>query len=526
MSANIPPTCPDTHIFNQMACLCEPKKKALKGKKHKKKLILTAKHKKKLPLPKTPLPKTQKTKKIAAAPTKRCPNGTRRDKKTGECVSQGKTLKKKVGKKTMKPVTKREKVVTVEDATPLEDRYISNAISNVLKASKTKKPSSFIELHAKIRDDLVQNHSFSPSVNKRLVSLRNIKNTSIFGCGLEDVLHGKVAASAKNLKIKMGVSATGKPICVSYKNEKARKLMLNNLAASKSLACGKVVSPLQLQTNCWFNTMYMAFFISDKGRKFFRFFRQLMIEGQQENGTKISPPRLAQAFLLFNAYIESSYNLDDSSKTIMAEGMDTNILIDAIYKSIPKKYKMGGAGFRSPGEYGNPLQFYQSIILYLSNNSIRFFEPDPPEIPSLLVPRHSYRGSYYMPDVIVVKLYDNFPMFKSMVISDTVTTRQPSFTRVYAGHEQLTKGQPKEAKYVLDSAIVRSTNTEHFCALITCNGKQMAFDGGSLVRLGVLQWKSMLNKNAEWIFPTVHGKSDPLKWNFMRSYQQLYYYRV
>ena len=38
MSANIPPTCPDTHIFNQMACLCEPKKKALKGKKHKKKL--------------------------------------------------------------------------------------------------------------------------------------------------------------------------------------------------------------------------------------------------------------------------------------------------------------------------------------------------------------------------------------------------------------------------------------------------------------------------------------------------------
>jgi hypothetical protein len=64
MSANIPPTCPDTHIFNQMACLCEPKKKALKGKKHKKKLILTAKHKKKLPLPKSPLPKTQKTKNL------------------------------------------------------------------------------------------------------------------------------------------------------------------------------------------------------------------------------------------------------------------------------------------------------------------------------------------------------------------------------------------------------------------------------------------------------------------------------
>ena len=413
-------------------------------------------------------------------------------------------------------------MITIKDLTPLEDRNISRAISTVI--SKGRSSSSFKDIAHEVRKELISNKSFSPSVNKRLVSLHNTGNSGIFGCGLEDVLLGKVKASAKTLRVRTKTSASGSPICSNYNTKAAKTLMLNNLAASKKLHCHKVVAPLQLQSNCWFNTMYMVFFISDKGRKFFRFFRQLMIEGQQENGEKISPPRLVQAFFLFNAYIESSYNLDDSSKTIMAEGMDTNILIAAIYKSIPKKYRNVRSGLRSPGEYGNPLHFYQSIILYLSNNSIRFFEPEPPEIRNLLAPHHNYTGRYYMPDVIVVKIYDDYPMYKSMVIADNVTTRQQSFTRIYTGDDPLTEGQSKEAKYVLDSAIVRSTNGEHFCAMITCNGQQMGFDGASLVRLSPMPWKDWINKDISWTFE--YDSSNKLRWDFKKSYQQLYYYRV
>lgn len=501
MSATIEPSCPDTHVLNKDKCLCVAKKKKIVLKKP-----LTAKPKKKPPSPK----KTQKHK-------SRCPNGTRRDKKTGECVSKTGTVKKKASKE--------KKLITVENTTPLDDRLISSAISRTLQDSKL--PQSFADLQQKIKTDLISTRSFSPSVNKRLVSLRNVKNTNIFGCGLEDVLHGKTAAGPKNLKIRLKTSASGAPVCGSYKSAAAKKLMLTNLSASKTLDCSKVVSPLQVQTNCWFNAMYMIFFVSDKGRKFFRFLRQLMIEGKQENGTQIKPPRLAQAFFLFNAYIESSYNLDDSAKTIMAEGMDTNIVIDAIYKSIPKKYK-ADSGFRKPGQYGNPFNYYESMIAYLSNNSLTVMENDAVyNHLAFFEPHHSYYGEYNMPDVIVVKTYDDENKKNTFVAqSDSVKTRQLSFTRIYAGEQPIPKGKPKEAKYVLDSAVVRSTNKQHFCAVLTCNGIQLGFDGASLVRLGNLSWKDYLNNKVSWTFENNLGWKDKLRWNFHSCYQQLYYYRV
>ena len=536
MPTEVPvPSCPPTYIFNRESCVCSPKKPVLK------KLVLKkVKHKEKLCLTAKPRSRSSTPKKLTVKKLQRCPNGTRRNKKTGECVGKNGTAKKAKDKPKdkakekpkdkpkdkAKPKAKEEKLITVKNTTPLDDRLIGDAISRTLKASPTKKPATFMELLANVRQDLIRSKSFSPSVNKRLVSLRDVKNSNIFGCRLEDVLHGKTGPTPKNLKIKIGVSARGNPICVSYKTDEAKKLMLNNLAASKSFACGKVVAPLQLQTNCWFNTMYMVFFVSDKGRKFFRFLRQLMIEGRQEKGYVIKPQKLAQAFFLFNAYIESSYNLDDSAKTITAEGMDTNVLISSIYNSIPKKYKKGsGSGFRGPGSYGNPLQFYQSIIHYLWNDSLMLYDVEPLDIAPFLEPSHRYTDEYYMPDVIVIKTYDNVPMFKDKVLSESVTTQQLEFTRIYDG-EYLPKGKSKEAKYVLDSAIVRSTNQEHFCALITCNGEEMAFDGGSLSRLGGLEWKSYLNKPVSWTFEDSQGKISDLRWNFMSSYQLLYYYRA
>tara|TARA_B100000683_G_C12504810_1_gene558799 strand:+ start:1093 stop:2667 length:1575 start_codon:yes stop_codon:yes gene_type:complete len=524
MSVNIPPSCPDTHIFNKDACLCEPKRVKIKTQKQKKKLILTAKRQR------SASPKKTQKKHLEKKPIekrKRCPNGTRKDKKTGECVSKTATLKRVIKKKQTKKATQQKQLITVENTTPLDDRLISRAISDIIKESPVKKTISFKEIIPKISADLVKTRSFSPSVNKRLVSLRNVKNTNIFGCGLEDVLHGKVDAVPKNLKIKLKTSASGKPVCGSYKSAAAKKLMLTNLAASKSFECGQVVSPLQVQTNCWFNAMYMIFFVSDKGRKFFRFLRQLMIEGRQENGTQIKPPRLAQAFFLFNAYIESSYNLDDSAKTIMAEGMDTNILIDAIYKSIPKKYR-DLPGLRKPGQYGNPFNYYKSIISYLSNNSLTIMENDAVyDNLAFFKPHHSYTGEYNMPDVIVVITYDDEHKHnKYQAQSESVKTRQLSFTRIYEGEKPIPKGKPKSVGYILDSAVVRSTNKQHFCSLITCNGQQMGFDGASLVRLGNISWKDYLNNKVSWTFEINLGLEDKLRWNFHSCYQQLYYYRV
>jgi len=84
-----------------------------------------------------------------------------------------------------------------------------------------------------------------------------------------------------------------------------------------------------------------------------------------------------------------------------------------------------------------------------------------------------------------------------------------------------------DAKYQIDSAVVRDTSQQHFCATITCEGKEMGYDGMSFHRLVPLNWKHKMNSDFTWEF---EGSTDTngtnLKWNFTKSYQLLIYYRV
>jgi len=84
-----------------------------------------------------------------------------------------------------------------------------------------------------------------------------------------------------------------------------------------------------------------------------------------------------------------------------------------------------------------------------------------------------------------------------------------------------------EGKYDIDSAVVRDVSKQHFCATLTCEGKEMGYDGMSFHRLVSLNWKNNLNSNISWQFEgTKDNDGTPLEWNFMKSYQLLMYYRV
>ena len=85
--------------------------------------------------------------------------------------------------------------------------------------------------------------------------------------------------------------------------------------------------------------MFMCFFVSDKGRKFFRFFRQLMIEGKTLKNKRI-PIALQRGFFLFNMTIEACYNAGNKPLTReIAESLDTNNIIVKIWKSLPRSAK-------------------------------------------------------------------------------------------------------------------------------------------------------------------------------------------
>lgn len=439
--------------------------------------------------------------KKTAAFNKRCPKGTRRNKKTKLCESIQKTP------------------IIIPDSTTSENRAISTAISKLLVKNKSSSLFKSSEILSKLPHTVKRLPSFSPEINKKLVTIREDVNIhDIFGCGIEDALEKKINIQfKKKLQVPVGVNTDGSLKCVGGFTKEGQSILLDNLKQSKLLNCSTIITPLQVQSNCWFNTMFMTFFISDKGRKFFRFFRQMMITGKKIGGTTITPVNLRYAFFLLNASIEACYNkksfIDPIKRTNWTLALDTNNLIRYIYNSIPKSKRE--TAIVKPGKLNNPLSYYKGIIHYLGDNSISIKEisissPEDINLYSNLI-KNGFVGAIDTPDIIAVHIMD--AASKNM---------DKPFSFSY-----------NNANYKLDSAVVRDTTTSHFCAVLTCNEEEYGYDGASFSRITPFNWREVFNKSKKWTFNgSVFVDSDgnptssKIYWNFKNGYQVLYYYRV
>jgi hypothetical protein len=149
------------------------------------------------------------------------------------------TLKKHKTKKHNNTRKKQMKYSIIPSSTPLKIRKITNRV--VAKGF---------------------NASYSPTINRELVTLKSIPREELGDCNIELAFQLK-----EPLKIKIPKSSK----CVEYNSIDAKKFLLQNLRADKHIIPKNVVPPIQMQSNCWFNAMFVTFFVSDKGRKFFHF---------------------------------------------------------------------------------------------------------------------------------------------------------------------------------------------------------------------------------------------------------------
>jgi hypothetical protein len=358
---------------------------------------------------------------------------------------------------------------------------------------RSKTPLKIRKESNRIARGLTQN-SYSPTINKELVTLVSIPRKELLDCNIE---------AAFNLKepLQVGILGTlGTHKCYYYYKPEAKKFLLKNLAADKHIEPQKIIPPIQIQSNCWFNAMFVTFFVSDKGRKFFHFLRQLMIEGKQQDGTAI-PEKLRDAFALLNFGIDACLTGNN-----YAYKLNTNSIISLLYNSIPESYKHKYPYIVDVDQAGNPLLYYMSIINYLNNSSIQMlFVRDANSKWKDKVIEAVSRMSR-LPHIIVFEIYDeNASEFNKKPTSFTVNN----------------------GKYEIDSAVIRDISKQHFCATITCEGKEMGYDGMSFHRLVSQQWKHKLNSNINWQFEgTKDFDGTPLEWNFTKCYQLLIYYRV
>ena len=335
--------------------------------------------------------------------------------------------------------------------------------------------------------------SYTPTINKQLVSFNSFSNQS----RKNTKLGTRNTRSHKREKI---IQCTLKPIlkimidgkCHSYTSEIVKKYLLKRLSKNKHVNPDLIITPKQASANCWFNTMFVSLFISDKGRKFFHFLRQLMIEGKQVDG-QVIPAKLRDGFALLNFAIEASL-----SGTEYAYKLNTNIIISHIYKSIPDNYKNNLPYLTKVGNAGNPLRYYLTLMYYLENRSLQllFCETFNKE-----VIREKISRLIHIPHIIVVELFEGMQEMRPLTFS------------IDNGNELIT--------YALDSSVVRDISNQHFCAMITCEGQEMGYDGISHSRMVPMKWKQLLNTDTIWKF-----KGNTMKWSFSQSYQMLVYYRI
>jgi hypothetical protein len=225
-----------------------------------------------------------------------------------------------------------------------------------------------------------------------------------------------------------------------------------------------------------------------------------MIEGKQKNGTVI-PSNLRDAFALLNFGIDACLTGNK-----FAYILDTNSIIHQLFQNIPQSYKVQYPHIVDVDEAGNPLLYYMSIINYLNDNSIvlLFVRDVDSRWKDKVV--NAVQKMTHLPHIIVLEVYDHkAEQFNKKPILFSVN----------------------EGKYQIDSAIVRDTTKQHFCSTLTCEKKEMGYDGMSFHRLVPLEWKQKMNSNFNWEFEgTKDYDGTPLVWNFTKCYQMLMYYRV
>jgi hypothetical protein len=275
---------------------------------------------------------------------------------------------------------------------------------------------------------------------------------------------------------------------------------MKNLSANKHIDPKQVIPPIQSHSNCWFNAMFVTFFVSDKGRKFFHFLRQLMIEGKQMDGSAI-PERLRDAFALLNFGVDSALTGNE-----YAYKLNTNGIVHNLYKGITVSYREDNPYIVDIDEPGNPLLYYISIIKYLNNKSIQLLFIRDANSQWKDAVSHAILTMDHLPHIIVLEIYDEMAAkFNKKAASFSV----------------------KDAKYEIDSTVVRDISKQHFCTTLTCEGKEMAYDGMSFHRLVDMSWKKQMNRNFDWEFDGSNDYDEkPLKWNYTKSYQLLFYYRI
>ena len=296
--------------------------------------------------------------------------------------------------------------------------------------------------------------SYSPTVNRHLGTIN-------------------YDTPVKDIQMKYRMIKVGRKM-YHWTNKPLHKILIKNMLSKKKINHKNVIGPKQLQANCWFNCFFTMFFISDKGRKFSKAMRKLMITGKKMNGRDI-PEKMKWPMFLLNIFIDVALTGEKNMYSSETRNLNTNRLIKSIHKIL-----------RSDGHYapavedaGNPLSYYKVMTNYLYGYSKRDLR-----MISFIVEKKSFMANLPLflrhtdnpPHIIMAEIYSD----------DAPHIKKPLGFLI------------GKYKYKLDSVGLIDNKGHHFSAYLHLNKRQYYFDGESNSPLVPFQWKPKLNKNVNW----------------------------
>ena len=470
------PKCPDNYDLVKDKCRCKKQSKKTVKKTIKKSVKKSVKKTKKKSVKKDDKCTLEKMR-LCAKKNKLCND------KTGRCINPP---KEKRVKKTTKKVKQPAK-----------------------KLTKTKKKKILAD---KLKT-LTKKRSYSPTINKEIDRLTITPHDDLF----------TLLCKEDQINITKDLYDNGR--CVGWKTKKAKQYLLENLRSKKKIDAEDIIGPNQSWDNCWFNTFFMMFFISDKGRKFMKAFRETMITGILPGTKKKAfPDALRYPFWLLNKFITASL-IGKKDVELYASMMNTNDIIKKIYKKLKRysgKSALGNHEIINVKEAGNPIAMFLAIVNYFyTQHSIRGFGVTSYRI------SHSYNNFMQLSNK-ASNVYSEILRKKPHMIIIEFSDQNSNGEKAIGKDAQVKDFKKKQKykignmEYKLDSLGIRDNKQHHICALITLNGKDYMFDGENFSPLFKKKWRHLLNKNKNFKITS----AIPEKYNFTKSYQVLLYYRT
>lgn len=497
-----------------------------------------------------------------AADAKQCPQGYARIKGTRKCKKQttgaAKTVKKKKttplkgvplppGAKRCPKGSKRipgtalcRSVVVVEPAKVPSNQnpYNPPPSHNLGEVLKEISPSKKVL------------RTRSPSVNKYL-GTRKTPALQFCPAKIGDYEIG----SEKHPNKVLVMTKTGRTEWVGWSTKAAKEYMMQQFLSNAIIDCSTIRGPNQYFSNCWFNAFFMVFFISDKGRRTFRYIRNAMITGEFPATTKKARSEIPKPYRKGMFYINAL--IQNSLHGALPKVYDTNSVVKAL-NAASSKVK-GKAIFPKLNQYSNPLAFYINLINALEGtamtNRVKLATINV-SLNALSELRAAISLAQFSPASWHKRLYEKSGQYMhdvdNNVMPDFIAIEHPELIDTHKdesvanwwikegkkkwgfhgyGHKdgdsprfQLKGKDGKKYIYELDSLVSRDTTQQHFACFLTCNKTEYIFDGACDTSIIPLDWKKQARDHTPR--KLLQRSSTGLKFDILRNYNISFFYRV